>query len=111
MAKKSINIGGENFEYMGSIKQPSTHEQNYFDIFDAYSRPSQRKINVWNFWDNWLKNIMDITQDWFFCNRLWVATYNTFMFTIEGIITHPETNKLMFVRITPSHNYCWSITE
>lgn len=46
---KRIELNGINFEVVKDL--PTSI--NYDDIFEAYGRPSNTKIRVWNDWKDW----------------------------------------------------------
>ena len=68
-----------------------------YDIWDAYARPSYRKVNIWNEWRNILTESM------------WVSGYNSCTFSIAGKTTDQKTNKDYYVFITPTYNYCYPV--
>ena len=68
-----------------------------YDIWDAYARPSYRKVNIWNEWRNILTG------------PIWVSGYNSCTFSIAGKTTDRDSEKEYFVFITPTYNYCYPV--
>lgn len=106
MAKKRYESYKLNGKYFTRDLKGGTEPQfttwDYSCIWSAYERPSQTKIAIWEDW-----------ADWFYSNngRCWVDSRNGFVFTISGTVVDQETGELLGVHITPSYNYCWSITD
>ena len=91
-------IDGIIFEY--NTKDVAKYHDMYGhkrDIWDCYTRPSQRKENIFRGWADWFisKQSYDFT----------VASYNCNFFTIEGYFV--DDNQLYYARITPYHNYLY----
>lgn len=92
---KTITIDGVTFEVKKSFNLEFMGE----DIYEAYNKPSETKIKLWEKWERWfgLKGI---------CS--YINSYNTFTFTIGAYIlyTHPNGKKYnVYFKITPKHNY------
>lgn len=97
-----ILLNGIGFEL--DMKNPATYETigGYGDISEAYERPSERKIGIYNNWWFWFRQNN---------GNCAVASKNCNFFTISGYVTDSETGKLYNCYITPSHNYCYEIIE
>lgn len=70
-------------------------------ICDAYARPSNTKISIYNDWCAWFINHNGYCQ---------VDTYNSNFFTLHGYF-YGEDGKQYYARITHAHNYCNPVNE
>lgn len=88
-------INKEEFKIMkGTISRSEVSKQVNAGktIYDCYTRPSTRKMYIWEYWNNWF-----IDQEaWLYG----VKSYNSNIFTITGMINHKGT--LYYVVITPT---------
>ena len=101
MAKRRydyITINGERFK-LDMLETVAYPNRNYTTIYEAYGRPSSRKVAIWHGWASWF---LDNNG---FC---WVSSHNCNFFTIEGMV-QDAVGTQYYCRITPSHNYCWKI--
>ena len=73
--KNIITIGNEEFEVKKAIDFMPVYKR--LGIFSAYTRPSQIKIGIYRYWENWA-NENNITL-------FGIQSYNTNMFTLSGI--------------------------
>lgn len=98
----TINLQGEKFTvYSSNSNTRRTMSQwDYRDIFEAHSRPSKIKVDVWNDWNH----VFNASCEEF---NLWVSSRNDYNFTISGwcIIDGITYN----VRITKAHNELYKI--
>lgn len=83
-------------------EEPKLTNWDYWDIWEAYNKPSQTKIDIWKDWEKWF-----IENN----GKCWVDSRNSRIFTISGTIIDNQTGEMLGVHITPANNYCWSITE
>lgn len=67
-------------------------------LYKAYKCPSDRKINIWNYWNEEFSKAYG-------CNNyeMYVSTYNTNMFTIAVKVHKIEQD--YFFLITPTKHY------
>ena len=110
---KKIELNGRIFEarekyrdFKGeTVEQYFNPRYTYNDIFDAYDRPSQAKIEIWNDWERWAR------EQGF---SVWIESRNCFMFTIGFVGYIHETDETITEYrgiITPSHNKVVIIRE
>lgn len=93
MKRRTINIAGRTFEVVAHVP----HDYNYWDsIYEAYERPSARKIAIYNDWLAWGDDAL--------C-ELGIHSRNTNFFTLCGYINLNATGEGHYVYITPRHNY------
>lgn len=73
--KNIITIGNEEFEVKKAINFMPNYKRTA--IFSAYNSPSQIKIDIYRYWENWASenNI----------ESFGIQSYNTNMFTLSGI--------------------------
>ena len=73
--KNIITIGNEEFEIKKAIDFMPNYKRT--GIFSAYARPSQIKIGIYRYWENWAsENNIELFG---------IQSYNTNMFTLSGI--------------------------
>lgn len=77
-----------------------TNLNGYHNIYDAYNRPSDANVSIWESWLLWF-NENDGT--------LAVSSKNCNFFTIEGYVTDRDTGKRYFARITKGHNRLYEV--
>lgn len=97
----TVEINGVRFILDKKNPIPYAHNlYGYDDIYDAYERPSQTKIAIWNEW-----------EDWFLSNNghCVVSSKNCNFFTVQGFVRDSETNKLYFASITYANNYLYEV--
>lgn len=75
-------------------------DSSVYDISQAYSRPSYKKMEAWQY----CKDLRDKYEGW----DLRIVSYNTFVFTAGFICPGPDGERV-YVHITPSHDYCMII--
>ena len=102
MKKQYVDLWGKNFLYVG--ERPDIPYLHYEDIFEAYDRPSSKKIETWNQWLDWARQVRTDGN----AVKIAIASRNTFSFTIEGSILASDGNLYGF-RITQTRNHYWSI--
>ena len=94
------------------------HLYKYSDIYDAYKRPSEAKVSVWNEWVSWARdvNTFDGTYE---VHDLRIGSATCFMFTVLATIREfavdeignrlPVATYLMVV--TKYHNYLYLLAS
>ena len=97
MKKQYININGVSFEKVeGHTKEGqrvANADYRYHTIYDAYDKPSQAKIAIWEWWEQWA-NEANCT--------VWIASRNGFKFSI-GFTGNYEGHNISGI-ITASYN-------
>ena len=99
--KKTITLNGHTFEVHRS-KYTNTLDLAYYrgrTIYDCYERPSHTKVAIYKEWEEWayLNNVL----------HFGVCSYNTFGFSLQGLVDHCGHTYLL--RITPTHNYAYIV--
>lgn len=77
-----------------------TNLRGYTNIYDAYNRPSDTKVGIWESWLLWFHE-----ND----GTLVIALKNCNFFTIEGYVTDKETGKRYFANITYAKNRLYEV--
>ena len=74
--------------------------QGYDDIYDAYRRPSEYKVDIWRDW-----------EEWFYRNdgHCVISSKNCNFFSIEGFVTDRESGKRYFAYITYANNRLYEV--
>ena len=101
---KTIIINGKIFEVVNKRDREALasticrHKNNFSatDIWDAYGRPSQTKVRIWDEWKDWQCNTPSVTY-------FEVAGAGSHQFSIEGIYADENGNEGL-MRITKSYN-------
>ena len=68
---------------------------------DCYTRPSAKKQSIYEDWKKWA-NENNI-------ERFGIHSYNTNVFTLEGIYYNKENDTNYYIYITPSYHYAYEI--
>lgn len=91
---KEIRIGENLFE----VKKHINLAVKAWDIAEAYERPSQEKIGIFNYWKRFFKEL-----DCY----VFINSCNRFMFTIGAtrLVTFNGKKRVQKFLITPKHNY------
>lgn len=97
---KKVTINGVSFEL---TKTAINHLDDYKadDIFGAYEKPSSTKIECWFRWSSWIER----------SGQAWIATANTFNFTIAGLMNDTTTGKLYAIYITKDHRRAYEVDD
>lgn len=99
--KEFINIDGYNFELVKQSIDPILVNQfrkyGYSNIWMAYGKPSETKVDIWNHWHSVLV-LMGCKN-----HNIFVESRNCFKFTISAILETEKGN--YFIHITPEHKY------
>lgn len=91
--EKTITINGIEFEKVrGSVNDIDT---NLKTLYEAYDRPSQAKVGIYNEWCEYAKKVN--------ASNYGIASYNIMMFTFDFMFSYNDT--IYYAHITPSHNY------
>ena len=106
MSRKTIELNGVDFEYMGESTDIAMTGSCYIrnDILDAYSRPSSYKVRIWNSWCQWAEDIDDMSNSYAWIE---ITHHNSMTFTISGQIC--IDNVPYKVYITKAHNRAWRL--
>lgn len=69
------------------------HTHKYVDIYDAYKKPSEAKVSVWNKWVQWAEdvNTFDYT---YVVKNLSVCDTNCQMFTVYAIVREFDEDEI-----------------
>lgn len=100
------------------IDAANDHRYTYADIYDAYQKPSEAKVSIWNEWVHWANdvNMFDGTYE---VHDLRIGSASCFMFTVVAVIREfavDETSNRIAVatyimRVTKYHNYLYLLTS
>ena len=71
----------------------------YHNIWQAYDRPSQYKIAIWEDWGRWFNSNNGVC---------WIESRNCWQFTISGYV-YDENGQKYYCYITKSYNRCWKV--
>ena len=99
---ENFKINGERFEVNTVDVEIENTLRGYGDIFDAYGRPSQIKISIWEDWENWF------IENNGYCT---IVSRNCMFFSIAGYVTDKESKERYYCYITASHNKAWKAVE
>ena len=102
MKKQYVDLWGKNFLYLGE-KDYRPHPK-YNTIFEAYGRPSNTKIKIWESWLEWCRAVASDGN--IIC--MGVASRNCNFFTIEGTI-YACSGELYGFHITATRQEYWLI--
>lgn len=93
--KKYLEINGHGFEVKKPINAIPVISRR--DLSDCYARPSVVKQAIYDNWSRWFV----------YCNstQFGVRSYNTNMFTIEGIVEHEGTTYYVYISKTREEIY------
>lgn len=121
-----IEIGREWFqvetltarESANAIVAACDHRYTYADIYDAYQKPSEAKIHIWNEWVQWARdvNMFDGTYE---VHDLRIGSASCFTFTVVATIREfavDETGNRLAVatyimRVTKCHQYLYRLVS
>lgn len=97
--EKCIAINGVKFELDGECKLGTNFRHGTASIYDAYKKPSVSKIDVWESWGRWCREMETC--------ELWVSSSNSNYFSIEGVCRWHGIP--YFLRITYAHNRAYKV--
>ena len=113
MTKKEIRklYGSETLDLYGKTFTWCEPRHNYPDIsyedlWDVYGMPSERKIAIWNDWQEWEKIVARDNN----AIHMWVQSHNCNFFTIGGVIDTPTDEHYGFY-ITATRQEIWQILD
>lgn len=97
------------------------HLYKYVDIYDAYKRPSEAKVSVWNEWVNWAREV-NIFNYPYVVKNLSICATTCQTFTVCGIIREYDEDeiyrKLCYIPVatyimvaTKNHNYLYKLAS
>lgn len=97
-----MNVNGIDFEVEKSLNDVMEKAYSlpgcmytYYDIFEAYERPSSAKVSIFNEWRDFVQQVDGY--------GLKIVSRNKFMFTL--CFNFEQDGHKFFAYITPSHNY------
>lgn len=101
---EKVEIGCETFELVGNLHEDTFHDilVNYYDICDAYKKPSQRKKSIWYEWENFFLNNTELEM-------IAVKSRNVNVFTISALFSY-KGNRYIAI-IYPTHNDLYKVIE
>ena len=84
---KTIKINGEIFQLVEkrdkeALAERVQHHKDFYThktIWNAYGRPSQTKVEIWEYWDNWAYDTAEVTY-------LEVSGAGSHFFSIEAVV-------------------------
>lgn len=107
---KGIRVSGEYFRYVcfadGEIKKPYIGTGvDVNDIYIVYKKPSQKKVNIWEYWARWFNKVSQSCDDW-----MQITSHNSQRFTISGVVT-PTPGLILMIKITKNNSYAEEIAS
>lgn len=109
--KHSVTIMGTTFETNDNdlIITPwdSIHrgQWSYATLWDAYNKPSDYKVDIWDDWCTWFRENFDYNDaEW------WVSSKNCNFFSISGKVRTSD-GAMWYLHITYAHNYATRIVD
>ena len=77
-------------------------------LHECYAKPSQAKLNIWDWWKSWFTQVLDFEGVSFkqFCG---VTSYNSNFFTLHGLLTYNGEDYIVY--ITHAHNRLIKVIE
>ena len=107
MKREYIKINGVTFENLGAIDETAVYGREYCrsDIYNVYTKPSWRKVGIWESWCKWAEEIFVSDTD----NYAWIeiTSHNSQFFSIIGQVR--DNGHTYKVLITSAHNRAWLI--
>ena len=97
MKTNYITINGTTYTESKKALEAYTAPIAATDIYDAYSRPSYRKIRIWEEWEKELTG------------SIWIKGYNSTHFSIAGVTKDEASGKEYAVFITSANNYAYEL--
>lgn len=105
---KYVSIYGVSFEVIkprkydySKVWESIFNLDNCRTLNECYARPSETKVNIYHFWREWFKDNSRYDDDVDFSQFGGVSSYNTFSFSLRGIIVYKGIRYV--VEITPYH--------
>lgn len=97
----TVELNGVTFELDKKYPIPyETSLRGYTNIYNAYNRPSDTKVSIWEGWLLWFHENGGTCV---------VSSKNCNFFTIEGFVTDNETGKRYFAYITHANNRLYEV--
>ena len=98
---KVMNIGNEDFTLKNKIlNQNDIYWCSYNDIYECYSRPSNEKVNIYNYWRDLIYNNCEVVN-------YGIRGYNCNMFSLNAIVRIEE--EYYYIYITKTKNEIYKI--
>ena len=90
----------------------------YSDIHDAYKRPSEAKVSIWNEWIQWARDV-NMFDGHYEVNNLSICATTNQMFTVCAIIREFDEDEIgnylpvaTYIMVaTKCHNYLYLLTS
>ncbi len=105
------------------VKRFNYDSRIYDDIYDAYKRPSEAKVSVWNEWVSWARDV-NFFDGHYEVKNLSICAHNNQMFTVCAIIREFEEDEIgnylignhlpvaTYIMVaTKYHNYLYLLTS
>ena len=99
------------------------HLHKYVDIYDAYKKPSEAKVSVWNSWGSWARDV-NMFDDTYEVKNLSICATTNQMFTVCAIIREFNEDEIYrelcgnyipvatYIMVaTKYHNYLYLLTS
>lgn len=94
------------------------HLHKYVDIYDAYKRPSEAKVSIWNEWVQWAREV-DIFCYPYEVRNLSICATTCQMFTVCAIIREFDRDEIgnylpvatYIMVVTKSYNYLYRLVS
>ena len=94
--EKYVEIEGVKFE---KVRGSVNHNTNLKTLYEAYERPSQAKVSIYNKWVEYAKKVD--------ANNYGIASFNCMMFTFDFMFSFNDV--IYYAHITPSNNYLYEV--
>ena len=95
-----MTLNGKYFEVGKAIRNEELPACSFRSVNDVYKNPSATKQEIFCDWLKWF------IENGGYCG---VASFNSMIFTIDGLVNDSETGKEYYCHITPTHNYCYEV--
>lgn len=90
----------------------------YVDICDAYKKPSEAKVSIWNAWISWARDV-NMFDDTYAVENLSISAITNQMFTVCAIIREFDEDEIgnhitvaTYIMVaTKYHNYLYKLAS
>ena len=91
----------------------------YADIYDAYKKPSEAKVSVWNAWISWARDVNNMFDDNYEVKNLSICAHTNQMFTVCAIVREYDEDEIgnylpvaTYIMVaTKYHNYLYLLAS
>ena len=91
----------------------------YADIYDAYKKPSEAKVSVWNAWVSWARDVNTFYDNPYEVKNLSICATNCQTFTVCAIIQEFDEDEIgnhlavaTYIMVaTKYHNYLYRLAS